>query len=383
MEAEISTIDNLNVLDLFAGSGGLSLGFHNAGFRTNFMIDFCPQATETLIGNFKKSVVLNEDLEKFKPTGFKKYITGKEIHVIIGGPPCQGWSLVGRGKLKSLGRKPQSIFDDPRNRLYKHFIDYVKAFQPAVCLMENVPGMTSHTNKNIAEQVARDIEKQGYEVTWELLNAVNYGVPQYRKRIFFIGIRKDMKIKFVMPKWLNYKNERKHPLHTVCDAISDLPKLDNGSQERVLPYKPKKQSAYSKKLRKRCKKNIVQDHICRSHNSQDIEAFGIMEEGDWYRDLPKKYKRYRDDIFQDKYKKLKWSNPSWCVTAHLSKDCYTHIHPSQKRTISVREAARLQSFPDRFHFGGKGMLSKFRLIGNAVPPLMAEVIAKEIRKQVF
>ena len=347
------------------------------------MVDSCPQAIETLTTNFKKSVVLNEDLEKFKPSDFKKYLSGKEVDIVIGGPPCQGWSLVGRGKLKSLGRKTQNIFEDPRNRLYKQFINYVKIFQPVVCLMENVPGMTSHTNRNIAEQVAKSIKKQGYEVTWELLNAVNYGVPQYRKRIFFIGIRRDMKIRFSMPKWINCKNERKHPLYTVYDAISDLPKIDSGSQERILPYNPNKQSAYSKKLRKRCKKNIVQDHICRRHNAQDIEAFSVMKEGDWYRDLPKKYKRYRDDIFQDKYKKLKWSKPSWCVTAHLSKDCYTHIHPSQKRTISVREAARLQSFPDNFHFGGKGMLSKFRLIGNAVPPLMAKVIAKEIRKQVF
>ena len=374
----------LRTLDLFAGSGGLSLGFHNAGFRSKFMIDSCPQSIETLIINFKKynPIILNENLERFKPLDFKKHLSGKEIDIIIGGPPCQGWSLVGRGKLKSLNGK-QDIFNDPRNRLYKRFIDYIKIFQPVVCLMENVPGMMSHTNKNIAKQVAKDIEKQGYEVTWELLNVVNYGVPQNRKRIFFIGIRKDIRIKFIMPKWIDHKNKRKYPLNTVCDAIRDLPRLKNGSQKWIKLYNSRKQSVYSKKLRKGYTKNIIQDHVCRKHNDQDIEAFGIMKEGDRYKDLPNKYKRYRDDIFQDKYKKLKWSEPSWCVTAHLSKDCYTHIHPSQCRTISVREAARIQSFPDCFQFGGNGMSSKFRLIGNAVPPLMAEVIAKEIRKQVF
>ena len=375
----------LNTLDLFAGSGGLSLGFHRAGFRTNFMIDSCPQSVETLTNNFKKynSLILNENLEKFKPLNFKKYTSGKNIDIIIGGPPCQGWSLVGRGKLKSLGKK-QNIFDDPRNRLYKRFIDYIKVFQPVVCLMENVPGMTSHTNKNIAKKVAKDIEKQGYEVTWDLLNAVNYGVPQYRKRIFFIGIRKDIRIKFVMPKWCSHEYGRKYPLNTVYDAIGDLPRINSGSKKWVRLYSVKrKQSAYIKKLRRKCKKNVILDHVCREHNTQDIKAFGIMKEGDWYRDLPKKYKRYRDDIFQDKYRKLQWSEPSGCVTAHLSKDCYTHIHPSQRRTISVREAARLQSFPDEFQFGGKGMSSKFRLIGNAVPPLMGEIIAKEIKKQVF
>ena len=386
LEVVISKVDNLNILDLFAGGGGLSLGFHNAGFRTGFMIDSCCHAVETLKDNFKKRqpLILNEDLGRFRPSDFKKHLLGKDMDIIIGGPPCQGWSLVGRGKLKSLGRKPQSVFDDPRNRLYKQFISYVKAFQPVVCLMENVPGMTSLTNKNMAKQVAKGIEKQGYNVTYKILNAVNYGVPQVRKRLFFIGIREDMKKKFVMPQ--ESHGDKKHPLNTVRDAIKDLPKLESGKSKKwIMSYNanPEKQSAYSKRLRRGYKKNIIQDHVCRVHNSQDIEAFGVMKEGDWYRDLPRRYKRYRDDIFQDKYKKLKWSKPSGCVTAHLSKDCYTHIHPSQKRTISVREAARLQSFPDRFQFSGKGMSSKFRLIGNAVPPLMAEVIAKEIRKQVF
>ena len=376
---------HISVLDLFAGGGGLSWGFHRAGFKTNFMIDSCPQAIETLTKNFKKHnpLILNENLEKFSPLDFKKYMVRKNIDIITGGPPCQGWSVVGRGKIRSLTGKVQSIFDDPRNRLYKKFINYVKVLQPVICLMENVPGMTSHTNVNIAERVVMDIEKQGYNVTWEILDAANYGVPQKRKRIFFIGVREDMKLKFIMPKWLTSNGKRRYPLRTVRDAMIDLPRLNNGSKEWVRVYNPKQQSEYSKKLRKGCDESIIQDHVCRSHNQQDIEAFGVMKQGDWYRDLPEKYKRYRDDIFPDKYKKLIWTEPSWCVTAHLSKDGYTHIHPSQQRTISVREAARLQSFPDKFQFGGSGMLSKFRLIGNAVPPLMAEIIAKEIKKQVF
>ena len=324
-------------------------------------------------------MILKANLAEFRPSDFKKTLSKKEIDIIIGGPPCQGWSLAGRGKLKSLGRKTKSVFDDPRNRLYKQFINYVKAFQPVVCLMENVPGMTSIGNKNIAEQVVRDIERRGYEVTYKMLNAIDYGVPQKRKRLFFIGIKKDMKKKFSMPKSRN-------KTATVRDAIEDLPEIKSGGLKQwAMPYSPalSRQSAYSKRLRRGCRKNIIEDHVCRAHNSQDIEAFGVMKEGDWYRDLPKKYKRYRDDIFQDKYKKLKWSEPSGCVTAHLARDCYTHIHPAQKRTISVREAARLQSFPDSFLFGGMGMSPKFRLIGNAVPPLMAEAIAKEIKKQVF
>lgn len=379
-------LSHIKVLDLFAGSGGLSLGFRNAGFKPGVMIDSCPQAVETLSKNFKrhKPIILKEDLAKFRPLDFKKALLGKEINIkeidiIIGGPPCQGWSLTGRGKLKSLGRKPK---DDPRNRLYKRFIDYVKALQPVVCLMENVPGMTSIGGENIAERVKKDIEKQGYEVTFEPLNAADYGVPQKRKRLFFIGIREDMKKKkFSMPK-------KAKKTVTVRDAIGDLPEIKSGAPKQwVMPYNPDpgRQSAYSKRLGRGRGKNTIEDHVCRAHNAQDIEAFGLMKEGGWYRDLPKKYKRYRDDIFKDKYKKLRWSEPSGCVTAHLAKDCYTHIHPEQKRTISVREAARLQSFPDSFLFGfdGSGMSPKFRLIGNAVPPLMAEAIAKEIKKQVF
>ena len=378
-------LDSLNILDLFAGAGGLSLGFHNAGFRTGFMVDSCPHSVETLETNFRKynPLILNEDLARFKPSSLKARIPRKKIHIIIGGPPCQGWSLVGRGKLSSLGRKADSAYSDPRNRLYREFIDYVRVFQPVVCVMENVPGMMSHTKRNIAKKIARDIENRGYEVTWELLNAVNYGVPQQRKRIFFVGVREDMRIKFSMPEWLDAEGERKYALNSVRDAIGDLPILRNGSKKWIRPYDAQKASDYSSKLRRKGKKDVIVDHVCRKHNEQDVEAFRIMKQGQWYKDLPKKYKRYRDDIFLDKYKKLKWSEPSWCVTAHLSKDCYTHIHPSQSRTISVREAARLQSFPDWFCFGGKGMSAKFRLIGNAVPPLMSEAIAKEIRKQVF
>ena len=135
-------------------------------------------------------------------------------------------------------------------------------------------------------------------------------------------------------------------------------------------------------MRKQADRKTVFDHVCRTQNDDDLEAFRLMKEGGLYRDLPARLKRYREDIFDDKYKKLYWDRQSWCVTAHLSKDCYTHIHPSQARTISVREAARLQSFPDSFYFGGN-MGNKFQMIGNAVPPLLAQRIGTAILEQVF
>lgn len=383
-------INKLKTLDLFAGAGGLSLGFHHAGFSPSFMIDNYAQSVETLEANFSHlgAQVLQKDLSKFTAHQFKNFLKKEgydnDFDVIVGGPPCQGWSLVGRGKLRSLGVATTSLFNDPRNKLYKRFIQYVREFSPSVAVMENVPGMLSHSKLNVAEIVARNLEDSGYNVTWDLLNAVNYGVPQKRTRLIFIGVRKDLDTSFKMPE-THFKNgKRRFPERTVRDAIRDLPVIRNGSQEWVRNYSNKRNSSdFAARMRSKVKPDKVFDHICRNQNDQDIEAFKIMMQGDWYRDLPKKYKRYRDDIFEDKYKKLYWDKPSWCVTAHLSKDCYTHIHPSQARTISIREAARLQSFPDHFYFGGSGMGHKFRLIGNAVPPLMAEAIAKEVKKQVF
>jgi DNA (cytosine-5)-methyltransferase 1 len=170
---------------------------------------------------------------------------------------------------------------------------------------------------------------------------------------------------------------------SVWDAIGDLPPISNGAREWCLPYSEKRRrSVYGLRMREDAHPETVFDHVCRAQNDQDLEAFRLLRQGDWYRDLPQHLKRYRDDIFEDKYKKLYKDRPSWCVTAHLSKDCYTHIHPTQARTISIREAARLQSFPDCFYFAGN-MGEKFGLIGNAVPPVLAEHLARAIQEQVL
>jgi DNA (cytosine-5)-methyltransferase 1 len=304
-----------------------------------------------------------------------------EFGVIIGGPPCQGWSKVGRGKLRSL--RPARIHEDPRNQLYKRFLNYVSLFRPAVAVMENVPGMLSHGGRNVAQDVADSLVDCGYRVSWSLLNASFYGVPQVRERLFFVGVRNDLGVSFEFPAAFTKPGKRKYPDVTVRQAVGDLPVIRNGSREWTRPYRPRGTvSAYAKLMRLKADPATLFDHVCRTQNDQDLEAFAIMKQGGWYRDLPKHLKRYRDDIFEDKYKKLYSDKPSWCVTAHLSRDCYTHIHPTQPRTISVREAARLQSFPDCFYFAG-GMGSKFRLIGNAVPPLLAEKIARAVREQVF
>lgn len=381
----------LRVLDLFAGAGGFSQGFHWAGFTTAVAIDHNANAVETLEANFGHggTTCLVRDLSTFRPEDLDAYLQAnekqREFDVIIGGPPCQGWSNVGRGKIRSLrnpgGRKQMD--SDPRNELYKNFLRFVEFYQPSVAVMENVPGMLSHNGNNVATQVAASLEELGYTVSWKLLDASAHGVPQVRKRLFFVGVRSDLGTKLVFPDPIDEAGQRLCPEVTVKDAIGDLPIIRNGAREWVRPYKQRAPlSVFAKRMRENADPDTVFDHVCRNQNDQDLEAFRLMKEGGWYRDLPQHLKRYRDDIFEDKYKKLVWEKPSWTVTAHLSKDCYTHIHPSQTRTISVREAARLQSFPDCFYFAG-GMGSKFQLIGNAVPPLLAEHVAILVRDQVF
>ncbi|WP_413580959.1 DNA cytosine methyltransferase [Bdellovibrio sp. HCB288] len=386
-----SSGNSYRVLDLFAGAGGFSLGFDWAGFSTSVAIDFNQNAIDTLVGNYsdKKTVVLKEDLSKLTPFQLEHKLSKENIRinfdVIIGGPPCQGWSMAGRGKIRSLTKDsgPQGPLEDPRNKLYKRYLAYVRHFQPKVAVMENVSGMLSHSGINIADLVAETFEDAGYRVTWKKVNASEFGVPQSRERLFFVGIRKDLNLQFRFPETILKNGQFKYPTATVKDAISDLPAITHGSKDWIKNYiKQTGTSDYAKLMRKDAVPGKIFDHVCRGHNEQDLAAFKHMKQGDLYKDLPAHLKRYRDDIFHDKYRKLRWSKPSGCVTAHLSKDCYSHIHPSQTRTISVREAARLQSFPDSFYFAGS-MSSKFQLIGNAVPPLVAFRIATEIKKQIF
>ena len=378
------------VLDLFAGAGGFSLGFHRAGLTTAVAIDHNPLAVETLQVNFEErgTLALLRDLATFTPADLENYLKtagrSRTFDLIIGGPPCQGWSNVGRGKTRGL-RNPagrRQLDEDPRNGLYRNFLGFVEHFRPSVAVMENVPGMLSHSGRNIASSVHLAMEDRGYTATWANLDASDFGVPQVRNRLFFVGVRKDLSVRFSFPPTTGARGARFYPAVTLREAIADLPVIRNGARKWVLPYKPRSLSAYARRMRAGAASDSVFDHVCRSHNDQDIEAFRTMPEGGRYVDLPKRLKRYRDDIFKDKYKKLIWATQAWCVTAHLSKDCYTHIHPSQARTVSVREAARLQSFPDSFYFAG-GMGSKFQLIGNAVPPLLAEALARAITSQVF
>jgi DNA (cytosine-5)-methyltransferase 1 len=383
-------LKNFNILDLFAGAGGLSLGFHEQGFDAGVLVDNCSYSIETLKINFEHrgGLVLKKDLHTLTPATLNKELFNTRYEngfdLIIGGPPCQGWSMASRAKLKSLGRNQEHFFNDDRNKLINRYMSFISYYKPKAFLMENVKGMKSYNGFNVLERLVKMFNRRGYVVTYKIIDSSEYGIPQKRERIFIAGVRKDLNCQFEFPATTNYRGERKYPLVTLKDAIGDLPVIRDGSKVIERAYSKNKDSIsdYAKKMREGVLDGKIYDHICTQHRSDDIEAFKILKQGGMYKDLPKRLKRYRDDTFSDKYKKLKWDSFSRTITAHLSKDCYSHIHPSQARTISVREAARLQSFPDKYYFHG-GMCSKFKLIGNAVPPLLSSILAKELKKQVF
>ncbi len=377
------------VLDLFCGAGGMSLGFQNAGCEILGGIDSNPYAIMTHNKNFPRCIlkIAATDINQIK---FEKLpLNSGDIDILIGGPPCQVFSRVGIGKMRDLGRDIES---DPRNFLYKQFVRFVSYYKPLVFVMENVDNLAR--KRDLLSKIIRDFSRSryknypGYRVEYRVLDASEFGVPQMRKRLFIVGVRSDLNIEPPFP------SRRSKYVVSVGEAISDLPELEpfviplrtksSGpkQQDTEYPYKSPPQSDYQAKMRKRKQEGEgVWNHLCRAHNEKDIMIFGMLDEGGKYRDLPEEVMRYRVDIFDDKYKRLIWNEPSWTLTAHMRKDGLAYIHPLQNRSISVREAARIQSFPDEFVFDAP-MTRMFELVGNSVPPLLAEAVAKPIVKLV-
>ncbi len=372
--AEKTSGSGIVAVDVFCGAGGLSLGFELAGIDVVLGIDSDPKCISTYSQNLKNGVVKEvtkiRDIQNF----VSKYSESDKIDIVIGGPPCQTFSPVGRIKLRSLGKDPDR---DSRTELWKYFLKFVKELSPEFFVMENVPGManTVYNGEYLPDHIVSIAREMGYNAEWRILNASDFGVPQKRKRLFIIGRKGDRAI-----YWPEKKI--KNPV-TVWEAISDLPKVPHGFRENVIEYSfDGKLTPYQKFMRQGAE-DVVYNHITRWHNEDDLKAFSLLPEGGKYIDLPAELKRYRDDIFKDRYRKLIRNQPSWTIDAHISKDSYRYIYPSKKggpgphRTISVREAARLQSFPDTFIFP-PALTHAFRQIGNSVPPLLAKAVASAI-----
>lgn len=371
------------VLDLFCGAGGMSLGFKMAGCTILGGIECENWPAETHKHNFPDAVfdLGAVDIRDVEPDSLG--LQPGDVDILIGGPPCQGFSIVGRSKIRHLGQERER---DIKNRLYRQYIKFLAYFRPKFFVIENVDGMKTFKKQKFLPDVIKELEGIGYEVDADILTATNFGVPQVRHRLFIIGRRLDLHdLQIVFPEPL-----KATPPVTVDEAISDLrilrakvlkpaskTRLGNSGarhEDRPITYKyDEPQNPYQRLMRKDNGKTVM-NHICRGHNEIDLAIFKKLKEGGKYIDLPKKDRRYRDDIFKDKYRKLKGNEPSWTLTAHMQRDCLAYIHPHQKRSLSTREAARIQSFPDNFVFIGP-LTKVFRQIGNAVPPLMAKHVA--------
>jgi len=365
------------VLDLFCGAGGLSLGFQMAGYHIGLGLENEELPWKTYTYNFGNCCHLGDIREILDPHALISAYGLQRVDVIIGGPPCQGFTRVGRGKLRNLKNDPGYIHD-PRNQYYKEFIRFIRALRPLYFVMENVPDMQYYMDGDglLLHKAKRELEDLGYVVEWAVLRADHYGVPQTRRRLFVIGNRLQQPIDWPSP------THKDHPV-TVWEAIGDLPVVSHGHRQDEMPYEPRCELNQYQCLMREGAGDVLYNHQTRWHNQQDLAAFAWMPEGGKYVDLPAEYRRYRDDIFKDKYRKLYRDLPAWTLEAHIGKDTYRFIYPSRPgepeppRTISVREAARLQSFPDRFRFIGP-FTRQFYQVGNAVPPLLAKAVAEAI-----
>ena len=340
-------------------------------------IDCDPWATKT----FEKyhSRVICEKIEKISVNRITREIHGREVTVLAGGPPCQAFSTIACAKNRSIGHS--STMRHPLNVLYKEFLRLVNGIEPKFFVMENVPRMFSVEGGVVKREIERALEGK-YHVTFYEEDVACFGVPQFRKRVLAIGNMLGLKNPTLRHTHFpphTAKRNGKRPFVTVRDAISDLPKLQIAQGKKFVPYVSKKNlTNYQRKMRE--KSEGFDEHISRSHSWRDLKIFNLLKPGQWIKDLPRECNPYREDIFQDRFKKLPWNAPSSTIIAHLSKDGLMHIHPDkrQNRSITPREAARLQSFPDNYAFEGS-RTSQYIQIGNAVPPLFAKMIAKSIK----
>jgi len=364
-------------VDLFAGAGGMSLGFERAGYSLQVAIDSDPKACDTFLYNrihLTAENVINKNIGDVDP---KKYI-GKGIKVVVAGPPCQEFSRVRKNGLGEKGRK----------ELYTHILRFVKAIKPVFVVIENVPGMASHLNMEYVKKVEDGLRNLGYAVRSEMINAKQYGIPQNRLRLFFIARRVYKNSwgaaeRAVDRVWKRIHMEKRDTLVSFMQGISGLPRLSPGEGADLLRKNDGdgKYSDYARRMS--YNGDIIFNHIARKHNPRDLEAYALMEEGDNAIDLYRKrpdLMPYSTSHFPTKFFKIRSSNPSPTIVAHLRKDANSFIHPRDNRGITPREAARLQSFPDNYRFLGS-FGRQFEQIGNAVPPLLAEVIGNAIMEE--
>jgi DNA (cytosine-5)-methyltransferase 1 len=362
-----------SAVDIFCGCGGLSEGFKQAGFNILLGIDNDRWAVKTF-NKYHSGRGRLMNVEDVNANFIFHEANNEEIDVLIGGPPCQAFSHIAVAKWKSIGTPP--TVTHPLNTLYREFLRLVLDVSPKFFVIENVERMLSIEEGVIKKHIEFYLKRK-YAVSFYVKDAADFGVPQHRRRVLVIGNRLGLDNP-VLEGTCSDVDTTKNRYVTVRDAISDLPIIKhNGGKEYFKYRKPRGLSDYATERRK---KSIgIFSHISRPHNKRDLKIFRMLEPGQNLKHLPRHFNPYRHDVFGDKYKKQPWNSPSSTILAHLSKDGLMFIHPDkrQNRTLTPREAARLQSFDDRYTFEGSKTVQYIQ-IGNAVPPLFARSIAAEI-----
>lgn len=407
----------MNVVDLFAGGGGLSEGFWKEGYNVFAHVEMNPDACETLktrtvyhclkkagrldkYYKFLKGEILRDELKKefnleksfenifqleidkenYLPliNQIKEACKNNPVDIIIGGPPCQAYSYIGRAKDKNRMQY------DKRNYLYEFYIEFLKGLNPKLFIFENVPGLLTAGGGKYLQDMLEGMRSLKYTVPDpRIINAADFGVPQNRKRVIMIGWKKGLNINLdEIFQAIDKKNE-----YCVLNFLEDLPQIKAGTGEHLSNYK--KDSEILRALGIRTKDDILLDHIARPHNTNDLSIYKIAVQNYKkgrklkYNQLPANLKTHNNQTsFLDRFKVVEeGSNACHTIVAHISKDGHYYIHPDikQNRSLSIREAARLQTFPDSYKFEGS-RTSQLRQIGNAVPPMLSEVVAKRLKK---
>lgn len=339
----------MNAIDLFCGAGGLSYGFEKAGVNILLGIDNDAMALKVFEKKHKNAKSICGDITQLHYNDIKELIGDTTIDLIIGGPPCQGMSLSGPRK-----------FDDPRNKLYLSYIRFVQEIKPKAFVIENVPGLVSLFKGQIKNSIIERLTNLGYKVGYRILCAADYGVPQSRKRVVFVGLKKE---------FFDFDRIKEEDMVTCEMALSDLPPLIDSLGEDPAEYETLPQNEYQKLMRK----NSVQvhNHIAAAHSEKVRNIIALVPDGGNYKDLPDEYKNTRN--FHVAWTRFRSDKPAPTIdTGHRH-----HFHYKYNRVPTVRECARLQSFPDDFIFEGN-KTQQFRQVGNAVPPIMAKAIAEAL-----
>lgn len=379
-------------IDLFAGAGGLSCGLRMAGFIPILANELIESHAKTYQSNNKNTKVIVGDVRQVCESNLKHMLGLEkgELDLLAGGPPCQGFSV----------NAPIRNLDDERNHLFKDFLRVAAELLPKAILIENVPGIVSLGKGTVIQQIYRELEDLGYSIDHKILFAGHYGIPQTRFRTILIAIKGVVKILFPEPEYnskafANFAGARELcfnvspilarkllPQTTVYEAISDLPAIENGSKNEIMNYIKEADGFYQKTLRDGS--NFVCNHSCNGLGHINLDRLKyIPQGGNWtnipHEMLPKGMQRARRSDHTKRYGRL---HPDGLCSTILTK-CDPHwgsfIHPEQDRVLSIREAARIQSFPDTYHFSGS-ISEQYEQVGNAVPPILAKKIGEQIMK---